>query len=119
MPVPLRAFYTDYRNSGCINDVMDIQHKMSRNPNLWAILDADLVCRGGEKRLRCSYCHQPGHKRENCPDKRKPATCHMCGGGHLESRCPQRIAERNTHVTARPANTAVNSSAPSAKAWAT
>lgn len=28
-------------------------------------------------------------------------------------------AERNTHLTARPANTAVNSSAPSAKAWAT
>ncbi|XP_044583430.1 uncharacterized protein LOC123264277 isoform X2 [Cotesia glomerata] len=92
MPVSLRAFYTDYRSSGCMNDVMDVQHKMSRNPNLWAILDADLVCRGGDKRLRCSYCHQPGHKRENCPDKRKLTLCHMCGeGGHSESRCPQRM----------------------------
>ncbi|CAG5076116.1 Protein of unknown function [Cotesia congregata] len=86
MPVTLKAFYTDYRSSGCMNDVIDVQHKMSRNPNLWAILDADLVCRGGDKRLRCSFCHQPGHKRENCPDKKKPTLCHIMG--HLKTNCP-------------------------------
>ncbi|XP_057330252.1 uncharacterized protein LOC130670760 isoform X2 [Microplitis mediator] len=93
MPKQLLAFYTDYRDSEFMNDVRDIQSQMSRNPNRWAILDADIMYqRGSTKRLKCSSCQKYGHKLEQCPDKRKVLTCHMCGeNGHLGSRCPQRM----------------------------
>jgi len=77
-------------------DVRELQQGMSKDPQMWAILDEDIMpCPRQPFRfwnVKCSNCHQNGHRRYDCPTLCKPPCCYMCGmKGHTESRCPQKM----------------------------
>ncbi|XP_035722200.1 uncharacterized protein LOC118441636 isoform X2 [Vespa mandarinia] len=92
MSEKLRAFYTNSRGQENF-DVSEVQSKMS-NPRLWAILDEDLISNSKKRNFwfKCSYCHQSGHERHDCPIINKSLKCYMCGvQGHTGTRCPRRM----------------------------
>ncbi|KAL6425124.1 hypothetical protein ACFW04_009423 [Cataglyphis niger] len=79
-------------------DVDELQRGMSKDPQMWRIMDTDLMpCPPSRHRNRfwynrCSHCHQDGHQRYDCPVPRKTPCCYICGNkGHIESRCPQKM----------------------------
>lgn len=96
MPERLRNRY--YSAPGQENfSVTEVQSGMSKNPQMWAILDEDTMPISTRQRVRfwnvkCTNCHQDGHRRCDCPAPRRPSCCYMCGmQGHSEFRCPKKI----------------------------
>lgn len=41
---------------------------------------------GFEKRIKCRFCFQKGHRYANCPNR--IIKCHLCNEKHFPSRCP-------------------------------
>ncbi|XP_018398231.1 PREDICTED: uncharacterized protein LOC108776197 [Cyphomyrmex costatus] len=78
-------------------DIRELQQSMSKDPQMWTILDEDLMPCPSSRRVRfwnvkCTNCHQEGHRRYDCSSPRRPPTCYMCGmKDHTEVRCPQKM----------------------------
>ncbi|XP_050460184.1 uncharacterized protein LOC126856048 isoform X3 [Cataglyphis hispanica] len=98
MSESLRNHYYNSSRSQENFDVDELQRSMSKDPQMWRIMDADLMpCPSSRHRNRfwynrCTHCHQDGHQRYDCPVPRKTPCCYICGNkGHIESRCPQKM----------------------------
>lgn len=95
LPEKLKRLYNDSRGQENF-DVHEIQRSMPKDPNMWLILDQDLMPSPPSKRgrywstVRCNNCQQDGHAFRDCLYPFKERICYMCGvQGHEAWCCPK------------------------------
>ncbi|XP_011859733.1 PREDICTED: uncharacterized protein LOC105557171 isoform X2 [Vollenhovia emeryi] len=92
----MRKYYNESHGQENFN-IEKLQQGMSKDPQMWAILDEDIMPCPSSKRARysnikCVNCLGSGHQRYDCMLPRKWSCCYMCGmKNHTDSECPQKM----------------------------